>query len=358
MGRIGRRGRTVEHTEALRSPHPARPAAPARAAYWFISAAIAVCASVHAQTADPLPSWNDGSVKQNIVAFVQGTTDMSDRRFVPPAERIAVFDNDGTLWTEQPMYTQLVFALDRVKALAPSHPEWRTQMPFSAVLRDDTKAFDDAGDKALEQVMFATHTGMTPEEFTKTVNDWIAGARHPRFNRRYTELVYQPMIELLAYLRASGFKTYIVTGGTVEFVRAWSERVYGIPPEQVVGTTFVTKYSIPNAHPTLTREPEVDFVDDGPGKPEAIQKFIGRHPTFAVGNSDGDQEMLEWTAGRSGARFVALVHHTDAQREWAYDRSSHIGRLDKALDEAARGNWTVIDMKRDWARVFAFEPAN
>jgi len=327
-------------------------------AYWIATVALVICASVYAQTADPLPSWNDGSTKQSIVSFVRGTTDMSDRRFVPPAERIAVFDNDGTLWAEQPMYTQLAFALDRVKALAPSHPEWRTEMPFSAVLKDDVKAFEAAGDRGLEQVIFATHTGMTPDEFTKNVNEWLSGARHPRFNRLYTDLVYQPMIELLAYLRANGFKTYIVTGGTVEFVRAWSDRVYGIPPEQVVGTTFVTKYTVPNAHPTLTRKPEVDFVDEGPGKPEAIQRFIGRRPIFAVGNSDGDQQMLEWTAGLSGARFVALVHHTDAEREWAYDRSSRIGRLDKALDEATAGRWTVIDMKRDWRRVFAFETAN
>jgi phosphoglycolate phosphatase-like HAD superfamily hydrolase len=317
--------------------------------------AIAVCVCVQAQTADPLPSWNDGPVKQGIVVFVHAVTDANGARFVPPAERIAVFDNDGTLWAEQPTYTQLAFALDRVKALAPSHPEWKTQMPFSAVLKDDVKAFEASGEEGLAHVMLVTHTGMTPDDYTKAVVEWIAHARHPRFNHAYTELAYQPMLELLTYLRANGFKTYIVTGGTVEFVRAWSERVYGIPPEQVVGTTFVTKYSVPHAQPTLTREPRVDFVDDGPGKPEAIQKFIGRRPIFAVGNSDGDQEMLEWTAGRDGAKFVALVHHTDAEREWAYDRTSNIGRLDKALDEAARGHWTVIDMKRDWRRIFAFE---
>ena len=327
-------------------------------AYWLSVAAMAVCASVYAQPADPLPSWNDGSVKQGIVTFVKAVTTANGPRFVPPAERIAVFDSDGTLWTEQPMYTQLVFALDRVKALSPLHPEWKTQMPFSAVLKGDIKAFEASGEDGLAQVVLVTHTGMTPDEFTNAVGEWIARARHPRFGHVYTDLAYQPMLELLAYLRANGFKTYIVTGGTVEFVRAWSERVYGIPPEHVIGTAFVTKYSIPNAQPTLTREPKVDFVDDGPGKPEAIQKFIGRRPIFAVGNSDGDQEMLEWTAGRDGAKFVALVHHTDAQREWAYDRTSKVGRLDKALDEAARGNWAVIDMKRDWARIFAFEPTN
>jgi phosphoserine phosphatase len=327
-------------------------------AYWISAAAIAVCASVYGQTLDPLPSWNDGSIKQGIVTFVKTVTAPNGARFVPPAERVAVFDNDGTLWTEQPMYSQLVFALDRVKVLAPSHPEWKTQMPFSAIIKDDMKAFDASGEDGLASVMLVTHTGMTPDDFTKAVVEWSARARHPRFGRLYTDLAYQPMLELLSYLRANGFKTYIVTGGTVEFVRAWSERVYGIPPEQVIGTTFVTKYSVPHAQPTLTREAKVEFVDDGPGKPEAIQRFIGRRPIFAVGNSDGDQEMLEWTAGRDGARFVALVHHTDAQREWAYDRTSNIGRLDKALDEAARGNWAVIDMKRDWARIFAFEPTN
>jgi len=329
-----------------------------QAACWFISVTIAVCASVHTQTADPLPSWNDGSVKQAIVVFVNTVTTANSKQFVSPAERIAVFDNDGTLWTEQPMYNQLAFALDRVKALAPAHPKWKTEMPFSAVLQDDQEAFDKSGEEGLGRVMFATHTGMTTDVFTNVVVEWITGARHPRFNRAYTDLVYQPMLELLAYLRANGFKTYIVSGGTAEFVRAWSERAYGIPPEQVIGTTFVTKFTWRDGQPVLMREADVDFVDDGAGKPEAIQKFIGRRPIFAVGNSDGDREMLEWTAGRAGAKFVALVHHTDAEREWAYDRSSHVGRLDKALDEAAAGNWAVIDIKRDWRRVFAFEAAN
>jgi phosphoglycolate phosphatase-like HAD superfamily hydrolase len=320
--------------------------------------AIAVCVSVHAQTADPLPSWNDGSVKESIVSFVTAVTRSDNPRFVQPAERIATFDNDGTLWVEQPMYTQLQFALARVRAMAPSHPEWKTQLPFSAVIKGDDKAFEATGEKGLAQVVFATHTGMTPDVFKNEVDEWIARARHPRFNRLYTELAYQPMLELLGYLRANGFKTYIVTGGTVEFVRAWSERVYGIPPEQVVGTTFVTRYGVPNGQPTLTREPDVELVDDGPGKPVAIQQFIGRRPIFTFGNSDGDQQMLEWTAGRPGARFVALVHHTDAEREYAYDRTSRVGRLDKALDEAARGNWVVVDMKRDWRRVFSFDPEN
>jgi phosphoserine phosphatase len=329
-----------------------------RQAVASVPVAIVVCVSVRAQTADPLPSWNNGTVKQSIVSFVTAVTSADNPRFVQPAERIAVFANDGTLWVEQPMYTQLQFALARVRALAPSHPEWKTQMPFSAVIKGDDKAFEESGEDGLAQVVFATHTGMTPDVFTKEVDDWIASARHPRFDRRYTELAYQPMLELLAYVRANGFKTYIITGGTVEFVRAWSERVYGIPPEQVVGTSFVTKYSMANGQPTLTREADVDVVDDGPGKPVAIQQYIGRRPIFAFGSSDGDQQMLEWTGARTGAKFVALVHHTDGEREYAYDRTSHVGRLDKALDEATKGNWTVVDMKRDWARIFAFEPTN
>jgi phosphoserine phosphatase len=324
----------------------------------FISVAIAICASAFAQRADPLPSWNDGPIKHAIVVFVDSVTAANSKRYVPPGERIAVFDNDGTLWSEQPMYNQLAFALDRVKALAPAHPKWKTELPFSAVLQDDREAFDKSGEEGLGRVMVATHTGMTTDVFTSVVVEWIAGARHPRFGRAYTDLVYQPMIELLAYLRANQFKTYVVSGGTAEFVRAWSERAYGIPPEQVIGTTFVTKFVWKDGEPVLMREPEVDFIDDGAGKPAAIQKFIGRRPIFAVGNSDGDREMLEWTAARPGAKFVALVHHTDAEREWAYDRSSQVGRLDKALDEAAAGNWAVIDMKRDWRRVFAFEPTN
>jgi len=320
--------------------------------------AVAVCASVRAQTADPLPSWNNGPVKEKIVAFVRAVTNANNPRFVQPAERIAVFEHDGTLWVEQPMYTQLQFALARVRALAPSHPAWKTQMPFSAVIDGDDKAFEAAGEKALGDVVVATHTGMTPDEFTQLVVDWIASARHPRFNRLYTDLVYQPMIELLTYLRTNGFKTYIVAGGTVEFVRAWSERVYGVPPEQIIGTAFVTKYSVSSGRPTLTREPDVDVVDDGPGRPVAIQQFIGRRPIFAFGSSDGDQQMLEWTAGQTGARFVGLLHHTDGVREYAYDRTSNVGRLDKALDEATSGNWTIVDMKRDWGRIFAFEPTN
>jgi len=321
--------------------------------------AIAVCVSVYAQTRDPLPSWNDGVVKQRIVAFVTEVVTTGSRRFVRPEERIAVFDHDGTLWAEQPTYVQVAFIFDRVRALASSHPGWKTQMPFSAVLKGDQKALAASGESGLAPLLLATHTGMTTDEFTKTVADWIASARHPRFNRPYTELAFQPMLELLAYLRTNGFKTYIVSGGTVEFMRPWAERVYGVPPEQVIGTTFVTKFGVQkNGRPELTRQPKIEFVDDGPGKPVAIQRYIGRRPIFAFGNSDGDQQMLEWIAAQDGASFLGLVHHTDAQREWAYDRGSNIGRLDRALDEAIANNWTVVDMKRDWRRVFAFDAEN
>jgi phosphoserine phosphatase len=318
--------------------------------------AVVFVATVHAQPTDPLPSWNDGSIKQRIVGFVAAVTDPDDNDFVPPAERIAVFDNDGTLWAEQPIYVQFAFALDRVRALAPSHPEWTTTPPFDAVLRGDLKTLAASGNKGLAQIIIATHTGMTTTEFSRTVADWIEHAQHPRFKRPYTDLAYQPMLELIAYLRDNDFKPYIVSGGTVEFMRPWSERVYGIPPEQVIGTTFVTTFHTEaNGAPALLREPKIDFVDDGPGKPVAIQARIGRQPIVAFGNSDGDQQMLEWTAAGTGPRFVALVHHTDAQREWAYDRASHVGHLDKTLDEAIAKNWTVVDMKRDWNRVFGFE---
>jgi phosphoglycolate phosphatase-like HAD superfamily hydrolase len=311
--------------------------------------------SLCAQT-DPLPSWNDGPVKQSIVAFVQKVIESAGSQFVPPEQRIATFDNDGTLWSEQPIYFQLAFALARVKAPAPKHPEWKTTEPFKAVLDGDMKALAASGEKGMIQLLLATHTGMTTDEFTKTVVDWMATAQHPRFKRPYIELVFQPMLELLAYLRANGFKTYIVSGGTVEFMRPWTERVYGIPPEQVVGTSFVTTYKLaPDGKPMLFRQPKIDFVDDGPGKPVNIQKFIGRRPVLAFGNSDGDHQMLQWTAAGDGARLMGLVHHTDAAREWAYDRQSRIGRLDKALDEATRRGWSVVDMKSDWKKIFAFE---
>jgi phosphoglycolate phosphatase-like HAD superfamily hydrolase len=302
---------------------------------------------------DPLPSWSEGAAKKAITNFVGRVTTQGAADFVPPEERIAVFDNDGTLWCEQPVYFQVAFAFDRIKALAPQHPEWKTKQPFKALLEGDKKTLAAAGKDGLLQIIAATHAGMTTDEFTKVVSDWIATARHPRFNRLYTDLVYQPMLELLAYLRANGFKTFIVSGGGIEFMRPWTERIYGVPPEQVVGSSGVVKFHADaNGNPTLIKLPQVEFVDDGPGKPVGINRFIGRRPIFAFGNSDGDLQMLQWTVAGKGARFAAIVHHTDADREYAYDRNSHVGKLDKALDEATAKGWTLIDMKRDWKTVF------
>jgi phosphoglycolate phosphatase-like HAD superfamily hydrolase len=306
---------------------------------------------------DPLASWNDGAAKRAIVKFVTDATRAGTPTFVPPAERIAAFDNDGTLWAEQPIYFQFAFALERVKALAPQHPEWKNKQPFKAVLEGDLETALAGGEPAIVELVMATHTGMTTDDFTRIVTDWLATARHPRFERPYTECVYQPMLELLAYLRANGFKTFIVSGGGVDFMRVWTERVYGIPPEQVEGSTGAAQFEMRAGGPVLLRLPKVDFVDDKAGKPVGIHRFIGRRPVFAFGNSDGDQQMLEWTAAGSGARFTGLVHHTDDQREWAYDRTSHIGKLDKALDEARAKGWTVVSMKDDWKTVFPPSPA-
>lgn len=274
---------------------------------------------------------------------------------MPPPERIAVFDNDGALWAEQPMYFQFLFMLDRVRMLAPQHPEWKTQEPFAALLKGDMKAVVAGGERTLGQLAMATHAGTTTEEFEKIVSDWIATAKHPKTGRLLTEMVYQPMIELLAYLRANGFRTFIVSGGGIEFMRPWSQRVHGVPPEQVIGSSLKTKFELRDGKPVLVRLPELNFMDDGPGKPVGIQMHIGRRPLAAFGNSDGDLEMLQWTAAGSGPRFCLYVHHTDAKREWAYDRTSPIGRLDRGLDEARARGWTVADMKNDWKRVFAFE---
>ena len=304
---------------------------------------------------DPLASWNQGSAKKAIVDFVANTTKEGSPGFVPYPERIAVFDNDGTLWAEQPMYFQFAFALDRVKALAPQHPEWQTQEPFASLLKGDVKAALAGGERAVVQLMMATHAGTTTAEFEKIVSDWIAAAKHPKTGRPFTEMIYQPMLELLGFLRANGFKTYIVSGGGVEFMRPWAERVYGVPPEQVIGSSIRTKFELRDGTPVLVRLPEIDFVDDGPGKPVGIQTHIGRRPVAAFGNSDGDLQMLQWTAAGPGPRFCLIVRHTDADREWAYDRVSHIGRLDKGLDEASARGWTVVDMKSDWKRVFPFE---
>ena len=307
-----------------------------------------------AQTSDPLPSWNEGETKQAITQFVKDVSTADGPKFVPPAERIAVFDNDGTLWAEQPIYSQLLFALDRVRALAPMHPEWEDKQPFKAVLEGDLETVLAGGEHALLEIVMATHAGNTTEEFSQIVEDWLATAKHPKTGRPYTDMVYQPMLELLAYLRANGFKTYITSGGGIEFMRPWTENVYGIPPEQVIGSSIKTEFELRDGNPVLLRLPEINFVDDKAGKPVAINQHIGRRPIAAFGNSDGDHQMLQWTAAGDGARFALLVHHTDAAREWAYDRESSIGHLDKALDEAQAKGWTVVDMKRDWRIVFPF----
>jgi hypothetical protein len=311
-----------------------------------------------AQTVAPvgaLPSWNEGANKQAILNFVSAVTRQGGPDFVPPAERIAVFDNDGTLWCEHPMYVQMAFVLDRVKAVAPLHPEWKDKQPFKAALEGDMKTLAESGERGLVDLVMATHAGMTAEEFQKIVMDWLATARHPRFKRPYTELAYQPMIEVLAYLRANGFKTFIVSGGGIEFMRPWTERVFGVLPEQVVGSSIKTKFQMRDGRPELFRLPEVNFIDDGAGKPVGINEYIGRRPIAAFGNSDGDLEMLQWTTMSGGARLGLIVHHTDGAREYAYDRDTSFGRLDKALDAAALNKWTVVDMKNDWKRIFAFE---
>jgi hypothetical protein len=315
-----------------------------------LASAAALCTQ-----ADPLPSWNDTAPKKAIISFVEKVTKEGSPDFVAVPERIATFDNDGTLWAEQPMYFQVFFTLDRVKALAPQHPEWKTKEPFASLLKGDMKAVAAAGEKGAMEMMAATHTGMTTEEFTRTVQDWIATAKHPKTGRPYTEMVYQPMLELLAYLRANGFKTFIVSGGGIEFMRPWTEKVYGIPPEQVVGSSGKLKLEMRDGKPVLMKLPAVDLIDDKEGKPVGIQSHIGRRPIAAFGNSDGDLQMLQWTTAGSGPRFALIVHHTDADREWAYDRNSHIGRLDKALDEATARGWVVVDMRRNWKVIYPYQ---
>jgi phosphoglycolate phosphatase-like HAD superfamily hydrolase len=312
--------------------------------------------SAAARAADPLPSWNDGEAKQSILRFVESVTREGAPTFVPPAERIAVFDNDGTLWAEQPLYFQLAYALDQVKALAPKHPEWKTQAPFSELLKGNTKGVLASGEAGLAKILAVSHAGMTTDAFAASVAEWTRTARHPRFQRPYTDLTYLPMRELLDHLRANGFKTFIVSGGGVEFMRVFAERVYGIPPEQVIGSNGGLELQKgPDGKPVLLKLAKIDLVDDHAGKPVGIQRFIGRRPIFAFGNSDGDKEMLEWTAAGDGPRFMGLVHHTDAEREYAYDRMSHVGKLDKAWDEAVARKWTVVDMKKDWKQIFRRE---
>lgn len=305
--------------------------------------------------AEPLPSWNDGPARTSIIDFVTRVTAQGSPDYVAPAERIAVFDNDGTLWAEQPMYVQLAFILDRVRALAPQNPGWKTKQPFKAVLDGDMRALAASGEQGLMQLIAVTHAGMTSDEFAKIASDWLATARHPRFQRPYTELVYQPMLEVLTYFRANGFKTYIVSGGGIEFMRPWTERVYGVPPEQVIGSSIKTKFQMRDGRPTIFRLPKINFIDDKAGKPVGINQLIGRRPIAAFGNSDGDLEMLQWTTMSGGPRFGLIVHHTDAEREFAYDRLAHFGKLDKALDAATANRWTVADIKRDWKKVFPFQ---
>ena len=326
---------------------------------WFHRVAACVLAALIASSlraAEPLPSWNEGLARDAIVQFVERVTTDGSADFIPVAERIAVFDNDGTLWCEQPMYFQLAFAIDRIKALAPEHPEWSNQEPFRSILAGDVSAALAGGEKAIAEIIAATHAGMTTDAFSDIVADWLKTARHPRYDRPYDELVYQPMLELLAYLREHGFKTFIVSGGGVEFMRVFAEEVYGIPPEQVVGSRGKLQLEMLDGRPVLRKLPEIAHIDDGPGKPVGIQQMIGRRPVMALGNSDGDLQMLQWTTAGEGPRFALIVHHTDAEREFAYDRESHIGKLDKALDEAAQRGWTVVDMQADWKEVFRTTP--
>jgi phosphoserine phosphatase len=306
------------------------------------------------QDTDPLPSWNEGLSKQNIVSFVHAVTTPGGPQFVQPEERIAVFDNDGTLWCEQPSYFQFAFVFDRMKAMAPQHPEWQNNPLYVAALAGDMETIAAAGVKGVLELAMVTHAGMTTDQFSKIVADWISSARHPKFNRPYTEVIFQPMLELLVYLRANGFKTFIVSGGGVEFMRVWAEKVYGVPPEQVIGSTIVTRFEIVDGVPVLTRLPQLNFMDDNVGKPVAINSHIGRRPIAAFGNSDGDLQMLQWSTAGTGPRFGLIVHHTDPVREFAYEASS-MGKLEVALTEAAARGWTVVDMKNDWNRVFSFE---
>jgi phosphoserine phosphatase len=304
------------------------------------------------QGGDPLPSWRDGATKRAILDFLEATTREGGPDFVAPADRLATFDNDGTLWVEQPIYTQVAFALDRVRALAPRHPDWADREPFRSVIAGDMAAVARAGEKGIAEIIAVTHTGMTPEVFRQTALDWLASARHPRFHRPYTECIYQPMLEVLALFRARGFRTCIVSGGTTEFMRPWAEQVYGVPLEQVVGTAFRLRYEMVQGRGELLTLPQIEFIDDGPGKPAAISRILGRRPIAAFGNSDGDYEMLEYTTTGPGRRLGVIVHHDDAEREYAYDRQSHVGRLDRGLTDAERQGWRLISMRGDWARVF------
>lgn len=317
-----------------------------------ISLVLPLQAAAAGRADDPLPSWAEGATKTSILAFLERVTDADSRDYLPEAERVAVFDNDGTLWAEQPIYFQLIYAIDRVEAMADAHPEWRNTEPFASILAGDPGTALAGGTAALLELLAATHGGMTAEAFSDAVREWTKTARHPATGRPYTSMVYQPMLELLALLRANGFKTYIVSGGGIDFMRVFAEEVYGIPPEQIIGSSMKAGYEMRPDGPVIVKLPELGFIDDKEGKPVAIHQHIGRRPVFASGNSDGDQQMLEWTTSGEGPRFALIVHHTDAEREWAYDRESHVGRLDSVLDLAAERNWLLVDMKRDWLAIY------
>lgn len=304
---------------------------------------------------DPLPSWKEGSAREAIISFIEETTDSSNQAFIPVKDRIAVFDNDGTLWSEQPYYYQLQFAFDRIKTMLPDHPEWKEDPIFSAVIQGDLDVVIESGVEGLVRLVMDSHTGITTDEFGQIVKNWIDTARHSKTGRLYKEMVFQPMLELLEYFRENGFKTYIVSGGGVDFMRAWSEEVYGIPPEQIIGSSIKMKFEIRQENPIIVRQPEIEFINDKEGKPVGIQKSIGRKPVAAFGNSDGDLAMLQWTESGKGKRLMVYIHHTDSIREWAYDLNSHIGKLDKGLREASEKGWVVVDMKSDWNRIYPLQ---
>ncbi|MCV6823001.1 MULTISPECIES: HAD family hydrolase [Halocynthiibacter] len=320
-----------------------------------IAAALGVVASVAIAQDEPLPSWNDGPSKTAILEFVAAVTEEGGSDFVPEMDRIATYDNDGTLWVEAPIYTQILFALDRIKEIAADHPEWQDDPVLKAAIDGDMETIAKSGEKGVAQILAVTHTGMTTDEFAQIATDWITTAKHPTMDRLYTDLTYQPMKELLAYLRENGFKNYIVSGGGVDFMRPWTQEIYGIPPEQVIGSSVVTKFEMRDGTPVLVREPELFFYDDKEGKPVAIQKFIGKRPIASFGNSDGDLQMLQWTLAGEGRRLGMIVHHTDEEREFAYDRDSHVGTLVDGLDNAEAEGWLLIDMKSEWNTVFTEE---